>query len=67
MIFNTYGIDSAPPSYSGSYSINSSLDTSQTLNTSGKLLQNDITVNPIVITRTQNQYGGLTITIEEPS
>lgn len=69
MIFNTCGIntDESLPIYSGPYSVNSSLDTTQTLNTSGKLLQHDITINSIVITRTANQYGGITVTIEEAS
>lgn len=71
MIYNTCGLETGggtpTPIYSGPYSVNSSLDTTQTLNTSGKLLEQNITINSIVITRTANQYGGITVTIEEAS
>lgn len=69
MIFNTCGVETGEslPIYGGPYSINSSLDTLQTLSTSGKILNHDITVNSIVITRTANQYGGITVQIDEVS
>lgn len=70
MIINMQGMGSGGssiPSYAGSYTVNSKLSTTQTLSTSGKLMVSDVTINPISVTRTNNQYGGITVEITEVS
>ena len=70
MIINMQGMGSGGssiPSYSGSYTVNSKLSNTQILSTSGKLMVSDLTINPISVTRTNNQYGGITVEITEVS
>lgn len=71
MIINMNGVDSGGsspiPSYAGPYTVNSKLDVNQSLNTAGKYMESNLIINSINITRTQNEYGGITVTIEEAS
>ena len=48
--------------YDGEYEVDPSFDT-QVLQTRRKLMENDLTVNAIEVSRVSNQYGGKTVYI----
>lgn len=50
------------PDYDGEYVITPSFD-SQTLQTTGKIMRDDVAVEPITVSRTSNLAGGNTIYI----
>lgn len=56
---NTY----LPTVYDGTYTVTPILYETQTLNTKNKLLEDDISVSEIPVTRTSNLQGGLTVLI----
>ena len=51
-----------PPTYDGSYYVLPSFD-SQTLETNGLLMNDDVTVDAIYVSRTSNPSGGITVYI----
>lgn len=50
------------PTYTGDYEVTPSFST-QTLETENKLMTDDVTVKPIVVTEVSNPQGGLTLSI----
>lgn len=53
----------SPTVYDGAYTVTPILHEAQTLNTKNKLLEDDISVLEIPVTRTTNPQGGLTVLI----
>lgn len=56
-------IDTDAEKYTGEYMVTPAAETSVTLNTENKLLEEDITVNQIPFEETENNTGGSTVTI----
>ena len=50
------------PDYTGEYVVTPSFD-SQTLQTTGKIMRDDVSVEPITVSRTSNLAGGNTVYI----
>lgn len=51
------------PPYTGSYTVVSALYETQTMETNGKRMTDDVTIEPIPVTTTTNPYGGQTVVI----
>ena len=56
------GTTSAFPAYEGPYEVTPTLEM-QALGTQGKLMQHNVTVHEIPVTRTSNPYDGITVLI----
>lgn len=51
------------PEYAGDYTVSPSFEQAAVLETAGKLMTDDVTVEPVPVTETENGYGGITLTI----